>query len=66
MKIWLDNQLPPALAVWMNANLSVECVCVRGLNLQRASDIEIFLATGCGRRCHDQGCGLPLLTLTQN
>ena len=44
VKVWLDNHLPPALAVWMNANLSVECVCVRDLNLQRASDIEIFLA----------------------
>ena len=44
MKIWLDNQLPPALAVWMHANLAVDCVCVRDLNLQRATDIEIFLA----------------------
>ena len=44
MKIWLDNHLPPALAAWMNAKLSVECVCIRDLNLQRAADIEIFLA----------------------
>lgn len=44
MKVWLDNHLPPALAGWMKANLSVECVCVRDLNLQRATDIEIFLA----------------------
>lgn len=44
VKVWLDNHLPPALAAWMNANLSVECVCVRELNLQRATDIEIYLA----------------------
>lgn len=40
----VDNHLPPALAGWMKVNLSVECICVRDLNLQRATDIEIFLA----------------------
>ncbi|MFN7985562.1 MAG: DUF5615 family PIN-like protein [Vicinamibacterales bacterium] len=44
MRVWLDNHLPPALAAWMNANLSVECVCVRELDLRRATDIEIYLA----------------------
>jgi predicted nuclease of predicted toxin-antitoxin system len=42
--LWLDNQLPPALAAWMRASLSVECVPVRDLQLQRASDSEIFHA----------------------
>jgi predicted nuclease of predicted toxin-antitoxin system len=42
--LWLDNQLPPALAAWMRATLSVECVPVRDLNLHRASDPEIFMA----------------------
>jgi predicted nuclease of predicted toxin-antitoxin system len=42
--LWLDNQLPPALAAWMRSVLSVECLPVRDLNLQRTSDPEIFTA----------------------
>jgi predicted nuclease of predicted toxin-antitoxin system len=42
--LWLDNQLPPALAAWMRATTSIECLPVRDLNLQRASDPEIFAA----------------------
>jgi predicted nuclease of predicted toxin-antitoxin system len=42
--IWLDNQLPPALAAWMRATLGVECLPIRDLHLQRASDPEIFTA----------------------
>ncbi len=45
MILWLDNQLPPALALWMRGALAdVECLPIRDLELQRASDIEIFLA----------------------
>ena len=44
MTVWLDNQLPPALAAWKRATLAVECVPVRDLKLQRASDPEIFMA----------------------
>ena len=44
MTLWLDNQLPPALAAWMRTTLSVDCVPVRDLNLHRASDPEIFRA----------------------
>lgn len=44
MILWLDNHLPPALASWMRAALDVECLPIRDLNLQRASDIEIFMA----------------------
>lgn len=44
MTLWLDNQLPPALAAWMRSALSIECLPVRDLNLQRASDTEIFTA----------------------
>lgn len=44
MTLWLDNQLPPALAGWMRATLSVACVAIRDLNLQRASDAEVFRA----------------------
>lgn len=44
MTIWLDNQLPPALAAWMRVTLAVDCVPVRDLNLHRASDSAIFMA----------------------
>jgi predicted nuclease of predicted toxin-antitoxin system len=44
--LWLDNQLPPALAAWMRTTLSVDCVPLRDLNLHRASDREIFKAAG--------------------
>jgi len=42
--IWLDNHLPPAFAAWMRNALAVDCVPVRDLNFQRASDSEIFSA----------------------
>jgi predicted nuclease of predicted toxin-antitoxin system len=48
--IWLDNHLPPVLVPWMTSTLSVECIAVRTLNLQRASDTVIFMAAraaGC-------------------
>lgn len=44
MTLWLDNQLPPALAAWVRETLSIDCIPVRDLNLQRASDSEIFTA----------------------
>jgi predicted nuclease of predicted toxin-antitoxin system len=42
--VWLDNQLPPALAAWMRTALSIDCVPVRDLELQRATDHDIFVA----------------------
>ena len=42
MTLWIDNQLPPALAVWICATFSIDCLSVRDLNLQRATDPEIF------------------------
>jgi predicted nuclease of predicted toxin-antitoxin system len=42
--LWLDNQLPPALAAWMRATLSLDCVPIRDPNLHRASDHETFMA----------------------
>jgi predicted nuclease of predicted toxin-antitoxin system len=42
--LWIDNQLPPALAAWMRAAFSIVCLPVRDLSLQRASDSEIFAA----------------------
>ena len=31
VKLWLDNHLPPALAPWMRATFSVECLPIRDL-----------------------------------
>jgi predicted nuclease of predicted toxin-antitoxin system len=47
--LWLDNQLPPALAAWMRVTLSVDCVPIRELNLHHASDHEIFMAARASR-----------------
>ena len=44
MTLWIDNQLPPTLASWMRATFSIDCLPVRDLNLQRATDPEIFAA----------------------
>ncbi len=44
MALWLDNQLPPALASWAREHLRVDCTSVRELALQRASDLDIFHA----------------------
>lgn len=44
MKIWVDAQLPPAIANWISQNFNVEAVAVRELNLREATDPEIFTA----------------------
>jgi predicted nuclease of predicted toxin-antitoxin system len=38
--LWIDNQLPPALASWMGATFSIDCLPVRDLNLHRATDTD--------------------------
>lgn len=43
MTIWIDAQLSPAIAIWINANFSVEAIAVRDLGLRDAEDEEIFL-----------------------
>jgi predicted nuclease of predicted toxin-antitoxin system len=44
MKIWIDAQLSPAIARWINADFDVEGGCRARLNLRDAEDEEIFLA----------------------
>ena len=45
MKLWLDAQLPPSLAGWINQQgLGLEAVAVRALGLRDALDPEIFQA----------------------
>ena len=48
MKIWVDAQLPPAIAHWISENFNVEAVAVRDLNLREATDLEIFAAARNG------------------
>ena len=45
MKIWIDAQLSPALAPWINAHFEeLEAQAVRELGLREAEDAEIFEA----------------------
>ncbi len=44
MTIWIDAQLSPAIAIWINQNFAVKAVAVRDLNLRDAEDEENFLA----------------------
>jgi len=45
MKLWLDAQLPPSLAGWINRQgMGLEAVAVRELRLRDAIDLEIFQA----------------------
>ena len=44
MKIWIDAQLSPALAPWLERTFGVTAMAVRDLGLRDAEDYEIFLA----------------------
>lgn len=44
MTIWIDAQLSPAIASWINENFPVKAFAVRDLDLRDAEDEEIFLA----------------------
>ncbi len=44
MIIWIDAQLSPSLAAWINRNsVNVEAKSVRALGLREATDREIFM-----------------------
>ena len=44
MIIWLDAQLPPALAPWIHANFGIEARALRDVGLRDGTDREIFCA----------------------
>ncbi len=44
MKIWIDAQLSPAVARWINDDFGCDAVAVRDLGLREAEDPEIFAA----------------------
>lgn len=43
MTIWIDAQLSPAIAVWIESNFNVRVFALRDLGLCDAEDKEIFL-----------------------
>ncbi|HKR23529.1 MAG TPA: DUF5615 family PIN-like protein [Pyrinomonadaceae bacterium] len=44
MRIWIDAQMSPAIATWINSNYAVSAVAIRDLGLRDAEDKEIFEA----------------------
>lgn len=45
MKIWVDAQLSPVIALWINESFTnISAVSMRSLDMLYASDIEIFKA----------------------
>ena len=44
MTIWIDAQLSPDIAAWIQLHFAMEAVPVRDLGLGAAKDIEIFRA----------------------
>jgi predicted nuclease of predicted toxin-antitoxin system len=42
MTIWIDAQLPPAIAAWIKSNFKIDAVAIRDLGLRDAEDEEIF------------------------
>ena len=42
LKIWLDAQLSPSLAVWLSRRFKLDVVAVRDVGLRNAEDREIF------------------------
>ncbi len=42
MTLWLDAQLSPVLAPWIQANFNISCLAVRDIGLRDATDEEIF------------------------
>lgn len=44
MRVWVDAQLPPALAHWLRREFGVDAVHVQALGLHQANDPPIFHA----------------------
>ena len=42
MKIWIDAQLSPAIAFWIESNFDVKAIALRDIGLRDAEDEEIF------------------------
>ncbi len=44
MTIWIDAQLPPAIAAWIRETFSIDAKALRSIGLRDAIDEEIFAA----------------------
>ena len=44
MKLWLDAQLSPEMAVWVTHHFGIETIAIRDAGLRSAKDKEIFNA----------------------
>jgi predicted nuclease of predicted toxin-antitoxin system len=42
MTLWLDAQLPPQLAIWIQQNMAIDTVALRDMGLRDATDHVIF------------------------
>lgn len=49
MTIWIDAQLSPAIAFWINDHFPIAAVAVRDLGLRESEDAEIFAAAKTAR-----------------
>ena len=43
MKVWIDAQLSPKLAEWIESQFEIPAFSVKSLGLRDAEDSEIFL-----------------------
>lgn len=44
MNLWIDAQLPPAIAPWIAATFGISVQSLRDIGLRDAKDVEIFQA----------------------
>jgi predicted nuclease of predicted toxin-antitoxin system len=44
MKLWLDAQLSPEMAIWVTQHFGIETIAIRDVGLRNAEDREIFNA----------------------
>ena len=44
MILWIEAQLPPTLAQWLNSQFDIEAYSVKRIGLRDATDKEIFFA----------------------
>lgn len=42
MTIWIDAQISPAIAIWIETNFPVKAFALRDLGLRDSEDLEIF------------------------
>ena len=55
LHVWIDAQLPPALAEWLRAEHGTDAVHVVDLGLHRARDTAIFAISGESSLRHGRG-----------